>query len=105
MDSQTFMVEVENSHNRSKKLLLKKQSEYTTGDRDRLEQFFRAGAAQSIEPTEALIGMATKHFTSICDMAKDPNSYTLKQWNDKVTDLRNYTYLLDALVRDMRKEN
>jgi len=54
--------------------------------------------------TEAIL-RAKENFTSICDMAKDPNSYTLKQWNDKVTDLRNYTYLLDALVRDMRKEN
>lgn len=104
MDNNQFMIEVENSTNRSKRLLLKKQSEYTTGDRDRLEQFYRAGQAQNINPTEALIGMATKHFTSICDMAKNPNIYSIKQWNAKITDLRNYTYLLDALIRDMRPE-
>lgn len=94
------MIEVENSHNRSKKVLLKKKDEYS-GDRDRLEQFYRAGAAQNIGSCEALMGMATKHFTSIADMVKDPHNYSLKKWNEKLTDLRNYTYLLDALLRDI----
>ena len=101
MNNQEFMIEVENSHNRSKRILLKKQSEYTSGDTDRLEQFYRAGAAQDINHCEALIGMATKHFTSIADMAKEPMAYRLKKWNEKLTDLRNYTILLDALIRDI----
>lgn len=102
MDNQTFMAEVENSHNRSKRVLLKKQDEYTSGDRDRLEQFYRAGSAEAITPHSALIGMATKHFTSIADMCKRPLNFSEKQWNEKLTDLRNYTYLLDALVRDFK---
>jgi hypothetical protein len=103
MTNEEFLIEVENSHNRSKKLLIKKAVEYS-GDEDRLEQFYRAGCAQMINATEALIGMATKHFTSIADMAKRPDEYSLKKWDEKVTDLRNYTYLLDALVRDMEVE-
>ena len=98
------MIEVENSHNRSKKLLIRKGEEYSTPDGNRLEQFYRAGAAQGITPTEALVGMVTKHFTSIADMAKDPFSYNLKKWREKVTDLRNYTILLDALLIDMEVE-
>lgn len=101
MTSEQFMIEVENSHNRSKKLLIKKAIEYSPGDEDRLEQFHRAGWAQMITSASALIGMATKHFTSIADMAKHPEDFPLKKWNEKLTDLRNYTYLLDALVRDM----
>jgi len=51
--------------------------------------------------TEALIGMATKHITSIADMVKNPEEYNLRKWNEKITALRNYTFLLDALIRDM----
>lgn len=101
MNAQEFMLEVENSHNRSKKVLLMKASEYSDEDGDRLEQFYRAGSVQDILATEALIGMATKHYTSICSMAKNPLNYSIKEWNEKLTDLRNYTYLLDALIRDM----
>lgn len=103
MDNQTFMIEVENSHNRSKRVLLKKEKEYSDGQ-DRLNQFYRAGAADQVPPTQALLSMAVKHYTSISDMCKDPYGYSIKQWNEKLTDLRNYTYLLDALVRDMREE-
>lgn len=100
MKTEEFMIEVENGHNRSKRLLIKKADEYS-GDEDRLEQFYRAGAAQWINPAEALLGMATKHFTSIADMSKDPTAYGIRKWNEKLTDLRNYTHLLDAVVREM----
>ena len=101
MNNRDFMLEVENSHNRSKKILLKKEKEYNMESTNRLNQFYRAGSAQDINPCEALIGMATKHFTSIADMCKAPLDHSLGKWNEKLTDLRNYTYLLDALIRDM----
>ena len=104
MNSQEFAIEVENSCNRSKRLLIKKGSEYATEEGNRLEQFYRAGAAQGVHPTEALIGMAVKHVTSIADMSKSPFSYNLKKWREKVTDLRNYTILLDALLIDLEIE-
>ena len=98
------MIEVEDGHNRSKRVLLRKGKVYATEAGNRLEQFYRAGAAQGIEFTEALIGMATKHFTSIADMAKNPMLYSRKQWNERIVDLRNYTHLLDALLRDLGVE-
>ena len=104
MNHQEFMIEVENSHNRSKRLLIRKGSEYATAEGNRLEQFYRAGMAEGVSPTQALIGMCTKQFTSIADMSKDPFSYNLKTWREKVTDLRNYTLLLDALLIDMEVE-
>jgi len=103
MTNEEFMLEVDRSVLRSKRVLLKKEREYSS-DKDRLEQFYRAGAAQAVSPTEALIGMATKHFTSIADMAKNPRVYTRKQWNAKVVDLRNYTFLLDGLLTDLEVE-
>jgi len=101
MNTQEFMIEVENSHNRSKRVLIKKGDEYSTPEGNRLEQFYRAGSAQNITPTEALVGMTMKHIVSIADMSKSPFSYNLKKWREKVTDLRNYTLLLDALLIDM----
>uniref|UniRef100_A0A6H1ZZ67 Uncharacterized protein n=1 Tax=viral metagenome TaxID=1070528 RepID=A0A6H1ZZ67_9ZZZZ len=102
MTNEQFLIEVERSFLRSKILLIKKGKEYTSAG-DRLDQFHRAAAAQRILPTEALMGMATKHFTSIADMSKDPGNFTTKQWHDKLDDLRNYTFLLDALVTDVRE--
>jgi len=104
MNNQEFDLEVEKAIIRSKKLLAKKRIEYSKEDGNRLEQFYRAGAAQNISPTEALIGMAMKHITSIADMVKNPYDFNLRKWNEKITDLRNYTFLLDALLRDMEIE-
>ena len=102
MNKVQFMSHIEDAFARRKEILKKKEKEYS-GGRDRLEQFYRAGAAQNILPTEALIGMATKHFTSITDMAKDPSNYTTNQWHEKLDDLRNYMDLLDALVTDINE--
>ncbi len=100
MNNERFMIEIDKAHLRSKTTLLKKEKEYSSG-RNRLEQFYRAGHAQFIQPTEALMGMATKHFTSLADMCKNPEEFTTNQWREKVGDLRNYTYLLEALLIDM----
>lgn len=100
MNNTEFMIEVENSHNRSKRVLLKKEKEYAE-EEDRLDQFYRVGTLNNVYPTEALFGMASKHVTSIADMVKVPHIHSLKKWNKKLTDLRNYTLLLDALLRDM----
>jgi len=104
MTNEEFMIEVEKSHLRSKRVLIKKASEYSQEGKDRLEQFYRAGMAEGVPSTQALIGMAMKHVTSIADMCKCPAMYNLKTWRGKVTDLRNYTLLLDALLVDIGVE-
>lgn len=100
MTNEEFVIEIENSTNRSKRLLIKKSLEYSTVAGNRLEQFYRAGSLQNITPESALIGMMAKHLTSISDMAKNPKIHKIEKWNEKITDIRNYTYLLDALLRD-----
>ena len=97
-----FIAHVEDSFARRKELL-KKKEKYYAGGKDRLEQFHRAGAAQNILPTEALMGMATKHYTAIADMCKNPLEHTSGQWNERLDDLRNYMDLLDALVTDLEE--
>lgn len=103
MKKELFAIEVEKSFLRSKRLLIKKADEYALGQ-NRLEQFYRIAAVSDILPTEALLGMAMKHVTSIADMCKDPKIYNLRKWHEKITDLRNYTFLLDALLVDMEVE-
>ena len=100
MTNEEFAIEVDKSVSRSKYILIKKGVEYSQ-DNDRLGQFYRAGSVQGIHPTQALMGMAMKHVTSLADMVKNPSAYSLKKFNEKIADLRNYTILLDALLRDM----
>jgi len=104
MLNEVFTTTVEDAFNRSKRLLIKKEKEYSNG-MDRLSQFYRVGSAQDQEPTEALTGMMMKHVISILDMAKDPLVFPSKVWQEKITDLRNYTFLLDALVLELHEED
>jgi len=100
MNNEKFREEVHNSYKRSVKVLEEKKEEYAAED-DRLLQFYGVSAMADNNPCEALVGMAVKHFTSITHMSKYPDMYTLAQWDEKTTDLRNYTFLLDALLRDL----
>ena len=100
MNSQEFMNEVYNSYKRSVKVLIEKEKEYSE-ENDRLIQFYQVAKLTDGNACKALTGMAVKHYTSIEHMAKFPYEFSLKQWDEKLTDLRNYTFLLDALLRDM----
>jgi len=102
MNRDDFAISLEQGHLRSKKLLLKKADEYANEDIDnnRLIQFYKLGMISNVSPQMACISLAAKHFSSICDMAAKPENYTPVQWREKITDLRNYTHLLDALLED-----
>lgn len=101
MEKELFMIEVEKSFLRSKRLLIKKAIEYAPHKEDRLEQFYKIAHVNNSYPTEALISLTMKHVTSIATMCKDPEVHSLRKWREKITDLRNYTFLLDALLVDM----
>jgi hypothetical protein len=100
MNAEMFSIELENAFNRAKEVLDKKASYYAS-DTDRLANFKAAAGAQSINPVQALVGMMTKHYVSVCDMSKDPTKYSLELWNEKLGDLRNYALLCEALIRDI----
>jgi len=102
MKAKEFMKLCNEGHERSRRILLQKSHEYSTHDGNRLQQFYDIAEIASKTPTEALIDQAMKHVTSISTMSKDPGAFDIEEWDEKLTDLRNYTYLMDALVRDMR---
>ena len=100
MTRQEFMKSVKDGHVRSLNVLIDKEDEYSESEGNRLQQFYD-GADPDTNPCEVLIGMARKHWTSICMMAKHPGIYSLDKWREKTTDLRNYTHLLDALLEEL----
>lgn len=104
MYTEEFDISVEQGHLRSKKLLGRKAIEYSRPGFDRLEQFYKVAMMRNTTPEDALLGMAVKHFSSLCDMAAHPRDFTVRQWREKITDLRNYTHLLDAVVEEMSEE-
>jgi len=74
------------------------------GPSDRLQNFKQAAGARNTNPADALVGMVVKHFVSISEMSKCPLKYTWDQWNEKLRDIRNYTYLLKGVIIDMTTE-
>jgi hypothetical protein len=79
-----------------------KDREYSR-EGDKLWNFKRAGMALGISPEEALLGMMSKHLVSILDIAADvvsgkmPSQATL---DEKFSDLHNYFFLLEGLIRE-----
>jgi hypothetical protein len=100
MTNEEFMELVDSLVNQSKAVLAIKEREYSEGA-DRFDQFKKVGIMNSVSPMEALWGMASKHITSIASMVKDPSSYNLETWREKLGDLRNYTLLAEGLLRDL----
>jgi hypothetical protein len=82
-------------------LMLCRKAEEYAGDHDRLENFKQAAGMLSVNPAEALMGMLVKHFVSVGKMSKSPNAYTMDKWDEKLRDIRNYTYLLKAVLIDL----
>lgn len=76
----------------------KGESDYVIGSQDRLIQFKTAASLQKNTPKQALLGMMTKHVTSLYDMVADNGDYPIEKWEEKITDLMNYCLLLKGLV-------
>jgi len=79
-------------------MLVRKADEYAD-DSDRLHNFKEAAALEEgCTPREALAGMMRKHTVSIYDMCYSKKTYTMAQWDEKITDHLNYLLLLKACV-------
>lgn len=86
----------------SRQVLLKKNVEYARGG-DKLSNFKKAAAMQSVHPVQALQGMMAKHQVSVADMIADLNkgvSHPRAMWDEKIGDALNYLFLLNSLLED-----
>lgn len=100
MTEEQFKTLFDESTARSWKVLEEKAKEYSTSQ-DRLDNFKVAAQECGTNPIAELIGMARKHWTSLVQMSRYPECYSRSTWLEKTTDLRNYMYLLEALLIDM----
>jgi hypothetical protein len=83
-----------------------KAAEYATSDR--LHNFKVAAALQDIEPETALLGMWAKHIVSVVDIINAIEHHSKvpepKLLSEKITDVINYSLLLEALIEERRAE-
>ena len=98
MNREQFTAIFEETVNKSRETLLRKNEEYGQ-EQDIFRAFTQAAHLQDIEPHQALLGMLAKHTTSIYDMgAVDILDHSLHQWEEKIMDHINYLILLRAIV-------
>lgn len=82
----------------------KKNEEYSRNN-DKLHNFKVAGRILNCSPEEALKGMMIKHLVSIFDIIDDlPKLPDEEILNEKITDSLNYIVLLEALIKERKRE-
>jgi hypothetical protein len=99
MTTPDFNKVVEDQLDRIRNVLVKKAAEYNLDD-DRLSVFKHAAALSEETPEQALYGFMLKHIISMTDMINSKQTYSEELWNEKLTDINNYTILLQGLLRD-----
>lgn len=100
MTYEDFKELVSAEHTASCDILTSKASEYGS-ETDRLSNFKNAAGLRATNSVDSLMGMLVKHFESVSTMAKNPTLYDLKRWDEKLRDIRNYTYLCKGLLIDL----
>lgn len=98
MNLEDFNKVIEESFERSRKVLSEKNKKRTSVDGDRLGNF---KTNKNKLPTETLVAMVEKHIADFNLMASRPYVFTLAEWYETTVDLRNYTILMEALLQDM----
>lgn len=103
MTHQDFDLLLESRICKTKSVLASKASEYATTDR--LHNFKRSGKISNRTPEQALMGMWTKHVTSLFDIVDDIAAGKLASVamvDEKIGDTINYLILLEALIAERR---
>ena len=101
MTQAEFHLVFEKQIGRCTRVLQKKSKEYTGDSPDRLSAFKVAAAMQGCKPERALAGMLAKHIVSLYDMCyADQEVFALEVWDEKITDIQNYMFLLRAIVEE-----
>ena len=102
MDFKTFDELVERETQRMKDVMCSKSADYSADD-DKLFNFKLAAELDGVSPIEALRGMWLKHRTSLrqgLDELVDGKCRSKEWWIEKLTDDRNYSVLLQALLEE-----
>lgn len=106
MTTDEFAQILENRVEQCKKLTLGTKDKEYTRNNDKLWNFRRAGQIIGTTPERALLGMMSKHIVSVLDIVDDELAGTWTPesvFNEKFSDLHNYLFLLEAMLKE-RKE-
>ncbi len=107
MEVDKFMQLAEKRIGACRLLLAGSKNEEYTRDGDKFHNFRVAAALDGETPEQALWGMWKKHIVSVRDMVHDIEAGripTEKTIDDKMTDMINYTLLMEGLIEERRKE-
>lgn len=99
MTTPDFNKVVEDQLDRIRNVLVKKAAEYNLDD-DRLSVFKHTAALLNTTPEQALLGFMSKHIISMVDMINSREAYSEELWQEKLTDINNYSILLQGLLKD-----
>lgn len=99
MNTNEMLSNVQNRFDHLMVRLRAKNAEYSR--EDALSNFKCSGAAQKCSPERALLGMVTKHWTSVVDMVHDASlgiRHSSDAWFEKTGDIAVYMMLLQMLA-------
>ncbi len=81
-----------------KETLIIKAREYAS-DTDKAHNFNEAGRMMNMRPEQIAFMYMMKHFQSLTDIVMNGKQVSKEVWDEKVGDLLNYWFLIDAIVQ------
>lgn len=100
MSPEVFNNICNNVHEDVVNLLNSKAKEYSPGN-DRFEHNKKLATLLGTNPIFATVCEASKHYITICDMAKNPDQFTTEEWTGRIYDMIAYLYIIMGLLNDM----
>jgi len=81
-----------------REILIVKAREYAN-DEDRMKNFNTAGRMLNLRPYQVAFLYMMKHFESVYEIVMEGREVDEKTWDEKITDLLNYLFLIDAMKK------
>ena len=78
--------------------LIRKAKEYAS-DEDKMRNFNNAGRMMKMPPYKVAFHYMMKHFESLYDIIMEDKKVSPEMWDEKLGDLLNYLFLIDAMWR------
>lgn len=106
MTREHYQKSIESQIERVRSTLTIKNKEYAPED-DPLHNFKASAAAAQTTPEHAAFMFMLKHFTSVADMIKhgNPKDYSFDLWKEKLGDMKNYLFLIEAIIEEKVNES
>ncbi len=81
-----------------KATLLKKSEEYSA-ENDKMRNFNVVARMMNMTPQQVAFMFMMKHFESVYEIVMNEKEVTLEMWDEKMGDLMNYFFLIDAMMQ------